>query len=194
MPKSFKQTPSQTVGPFFAYGLTPRQYGYNFGEIASSQLTKSDTKGERISIIGKLYDGTGTPMANAVIEIWQADSEGNYAPLYTKDKFFGYGRVGTGTDPENRFVIETIKPGRVDDQQAPHIALIIMSRGIMQHVYTRLYFSDEAEANAKDPVLNALPAERKTTLIAERKQNEDRTEYHFDIYMQGENETVFLEF
>jgi protocatechuate 3,4-dioxygenase alpha subunit len=190
----FKQTPSQTVGPFFAYGLTPGQYGYNFGDIASGNLLKPDTPGERIIIEGTLFSGANEPMAHAVIETWQADGEGNYAPIISKETFSGFGRFGTGTDPQNRFIFETIKPGVVDDSQAPHIALILFSRGMMHHCFTRIYFSNETEANSKDPLLQQIPADRRNTLIAERTSYEGIARYRFDIHMQGDDETVFLEF
>ena len=133
-------------------------------------------------------------MKNVLVESWQADSEGKYSRIISKDSFSGFGRFGTGTDEENRYIIRTIKPGKVDDEQAPHIALTIFSRGLMHHAYTRLYFSDETEANEKDPLLLQLEADRRDTLIAQRLQNESGIVYQFDIHMQGDNETVFLEF
>lgn len=190
----FKQTPSQTVGPFFSYGLTPEQYGYDFKELASGNLVRDDTPGEAISIVGRILSGTGDLMKHVVVESWQADGEGKYSRIVSNDSFSGFGRVGTGTDDENRYIIQTIKPGKVDDHQAPHIALTLFSRGLMHHAYTRLYFSDEIEANEKDPLLLQLPAERRATLIAQRLQDEEGVVYQFDIHMQGDNETVFLEF
>jgi protocatechuate 3,4-dioxygenase, alpha subunit len=104
--------------------------------------------------------------------------------------FSGFGRQGTGTDPDNRFIFETIKPGPVDAEQAPHISVIVFMRGLLTHAYTRVYFSDETEANARDPVLNSVPEDRRQTLIATREA--DGT-YRFDIHMQGDAETVFFD-
>ena len=189
-----KQTPSQTVGPFFSYGLTPQQYGYDHRDLATGDLVIESTPGEVITITGTIYTGDGQEMKHAVVESWQADSSGKYAELVLKDQFSGFGRVGTGRGEESSYKIRTIKPGKVDDQQAPHIALAIFSRGLMHHAYTRLYFSDEAEANGNDPLLNLLPAERRQTLIAQKTETEGEIVYQFDIHMQGDDETVFLEF
>lgn len=192
-----RQTPSQTVGPYFAYGLTGHQYGYQLKGIADGTLTRSDTLGERIRIEGVVYDGAGKPISDALIEIWQADAQGRYAhPADARGSnasFKGFGRFGTGTDPENRFVFDTIKPGSVDGKQAPHVNVIVLMRGMLLHVFTRLYFSDEAEANSKDPVLSSVPAERRHTLIAKRSVSPGGTVYRFDIRMQGPDETVFFD-
>ena len=194
---SLKQTPSQTVGPFFAYGLTPEQYGYPFRSLAGPVLVDSDTPGERIRIWGRVFDAECRPIPDAIIEIWQADAEGRY--LHPADRrgsnaaFSGFGRQGTGTDPENRFLFETIKPGPIGDGQAPHVTLIVFMRGLLTHLSTRLYFFDEEQANARDPVLLSVPAERRRTLIAAREEMESGPLYRFDIRMQGEDETVFFD-
>ena len=192
-----KQTPSQTVGPFFAYGLTAEQYAYPFGQIAGGTLADDATPGERISIVGRVFDGEGRPIPDAMIEIWQADAEGRYAhPADARGSntgFSGFGRRGTGTDPESRFVFETIKPGLPGDGQAPHVTLIVFMRGLLTHLYTRLYFSDEADANTSDPVLLSVPSARRRTLIAEREETESSSLYRFDIHMQGDDETVFFD-
>src|SRR5688572_15994951 len=124
-----RQTPSQTVGPFFAYGLTPQQYGYPMASIASGALAEGETDGERIRIEGRVFDGAGQPVSDAMIEIWQADAHGRYAhpadPRGSNTGFKGFGRVGTGTDPQSRFVFDTVKPGRVDAHQAPHVNVIV---------------------------------------------------------------------
>ena len=189
-----KQTPSQTVGPFFAYTLTAPQYGYAFDGIASGLLAE-ETPGGRIRIVGHVFDGAGEPIPDAMIEIWQADAEGRYAhpadARGSNQKFRGFGRFGTGTDPESQFIFDTVKPGSVDGKQAPHINLIVFMRGLLTHAYTRLYFSDEAEANARDPVLSSVPVDRRHTLIATRE--ESGAVYRFDIRMQGDEETVFLD-
>jgi len=194
---SLKQTPSQTVGPYFAYGLAPTQYGYPMKSIAGGQMAPSDTEGERVRIEGVVYDGEGTPIFDALIELWQADAGGRYAhPADTRGPnsgFKGFGRQGTGTDPERRFIFDTIKPGCVDGMQAPHINVIVLMRGMLLHAYTRIYFSDEAAANAKDPVLASVPAERRQTLIAARTPTPAGIVYRFDIHMQGAKETVFFD-
>jgi protocatechuate 3,4-dioxygenase, alpha subunit len=192
-----KQTPSQTVGPYFAYGLAPEQYGYPMKSIAGGAIAASDTEGERIRIEGHVFDGKGEPVMDALIELWQADARGRYA--HPADKrgsntgFKGFGRFGTGTDPERRFIFDTVKPGRVDATQAPHINVIVLMRGLLVHAYTRIYFADEAAANAADPVLMGVPAERRHTLIAARTSAPGGTVYRFDIRMQGPDETVFFD-
>ncbi len=194
---SAKQTPSQTVGPFFAYGLTPEQYGYAFKSIAGPVMAAPETAGEQIRVEGQVLDGKGEAVDDAMIEIWQADAEGRYAhpadPRGSNLPFTGFGRAGTGIDPEKRFVFKTIKPGAIGDGQAPHLNVIVFMRGLLSHVYTRIYFSDEADANAADPVLAALPESRRETLIAERVETPHGPVYRFDIHMQGEHETVFFD-
>ena len=190
------QTPSQTVGPFFAYGLTPEQYGYPaLASIASADLRTPDADGERIRLEGRVLDGQEEPVEDAMIEIWQANPQGRYPdPADARDNiaFKGFGRCGTGTDPERRFVFETLKPGTVDERQAPHINVIVFMRGLLNHLYTRVYFADEA-ANARDLVLQSVPPERRATLIAPREEKAGVTVYRFDIHMQGERETVFFD-
>jgi protocatechuate 3,4-dioxygenase alpha subunit len=192
-----KQTPSQTVGPYFAYGLTAPQYGYPFTGLASDQIADETVAGERIRISGRVFDGAGATIPDALIEIWQADAEGRYAHpsdgRASNQRFRGFGRYGTGTDPEHRFFFDTIKPGSVDGNQAPHISVIVFMRGLLTHAYTRLYFSDEADANARDPVLLTVPAGRRRTLIARREAAPAATRYQFDIHMQGDDETVFFD-
>lgn len=191
------QTPSQTVGPYFAYGLTPAQYGYpTLASIASPDLSTPDVEGERIRLEGRVLDGAGAAVDDAMIEIWQADPQGRYAhPAGTRGNvaFKGFGRCGTGTDPESRFVFDTLKPGAVDETQAPHINVIVFMRGLLTHLYTRVYFADEEAANAKDPVLLSVPQDRCRTLIAERREQNGVAVYRFDIYMQGDKETVFFD-
>ncbi|HEY9539522.1 MAG TPA: protocatechuate 3,4-dioxygenase subunit alpha [Kiloniellaceae bacterium] len=197
------QTPSQTVGPFFAYGLTPEQYGYpTLASIASpnvlgGDLRTPDVDGERIRLVGRVLDGDGEPAGDAMIEIWQADPQGRYAhPADTRGAnmaFRGFGRCGTGTDPEKRFVFDTLKPGAADDSEAPHINVIVFMRGLLSHLYTRVYFADEEAANARDSVLLSVPAERRETLIAAREQRDGVAVYRFDIHMQGGRETVFFD-
>src|SRR4051812_41851207 len=190
-----RQTPSQTVGPYFAYGLSPEQYGYQqqLGSIAGSQMASGETEGQRIRVEGRVFDGAGNPISDALIEIWQADSLGRYAhpsdPRGSNSTFKGFGRCGTGTDPQNRFWFDTIKPGKVDADQAPHLNVIVSMRGMLLHAFTRIYFSDEP-ANAADKVLRLVPVGRRDTLIA---AHQGGNVYRFDIHMQGDNETVFFD-
>jgi protocatechuate 3,4-dioxygenase, alpha subunit len=192
-----RQTPSQTVGPFFAFGLTAPQYSYPFDGITSGDLVDAQTPGERIRIEGQILDGGGELIRDAMIEIWQADSEGRYAHpadgRSSNQKFRGFGRFGSGTNPVGGFAFNTIKPGSVDSAQAPHINIIVFMRGMLTHAYTRLYFSDEPERNAHDPILQNVPAERRDTLIARRSDNGGAAVYRLDIRMQGDNETVFFD-
>lgn len=188
-----KQTPSQTVGPYFAYGLTARQYNYPHTSIADGSMAGEDVEGERIRVEGRVLDGDGMPIPDAMIEIWQADSQGRFAhpadPRNSNAGFTGFGRFGTGTDPKNRFIFDTIKPGSVTSGEAPHLNVIVFMRGLLTHVYTRIYFADEDAANAVDPVLSSVPEDRRGTLVAARHGNT----YRLDIRMQGDDETVFFD-
>lgn len=173
------QTPSQTVGPYFAYGLTPKQYGYNHTNIITGSLVDETRAGEHIQIIGHVLDGEGVPIPDAMIELWQSDIQ-------------AIGRFGTGTDAQNRFIFNTIKPQSVEGQ-APHANVIVLMRGLLVHAFTRVYFSDEKEANQKDEVLQSVPEDRRSTLIAQRSELGGKTTYTFNINMQGDNETVFFD-
>ena len=117
---SLKQTPSQTVGPFFAFSLTAPQYGYPLDAIASGELADEPVAGERIEIVGRVFDGNGVPIADAMVEVWQADSEGRYTHpadgRSSNQGFHGFGRFGTGTEPDNSFRFSTVKPGSVDGE------------------------------------------------------------------------------
>ncbi|MBD0288925.1 MAG: protocatechuate 3,4-dioxygenase subunit alpha [Flavisolibacter sp.] len=193
--QKLRQTPSQTVGPFFAYSLTAEQYGYDYNSLVNGLLVDNDSDAQRIYITGNIYDGNGQTIPDALVELWQADANGSYRsyPIHKKnDGFTGFGRLGTGTDAKHRFVFTTIKPGSVAGQ-APHINVILFMRGSLHQLYTRLYFSDEVEANGKDELLDVIPEERRTTLIAQKKKYAGGVAYHFDIHMQGENETVFFD-
>jgi protocatechuate 3,4-dioxygenase alpha subunit len=184
------QTPSQTVGPFFAYGLTPRDYQYPGRQIAGGVI--GDAAGEgRILIHGRVLDGKGEAIPDALVEVWQADSAGRY----DNANFSGFGRQGTGVDSSSRFRFETVKPGAIAAGHAPHLNLILFMRGLLTHLYTRVYFSDEAHPNANDPVLSQVPTARRRTLIAIcQDQTGGLPSYVFDIHMQGEHETVFFDF
>lgn len=186
-------TPSQTVGPFFAYCLTP--HDYDVREIFSPDIAATGVPGQRLRIEGTVRDGAGDPVPDAMLEIWQADADGRYAhPAGAGAKgnagFTGFGRAPTTAD--GAFAFTTVKPGPVPGPgggtQAPHINLTIFARGLLTHLRTRIYFEDEA-GNAGDPILARVPADRRTTLIA--RQTGPGT-YRFDVRLQGDGETVFF--
>ncbi|MTI43503.1 protocatechuate 3,4-dioxygenase alpha subunit [Roseibium hamelinense] len=199
-----KETPSQTAGPYVHIGLAPAQAGQAFaGKTISNKLAGPDTPGERITIEGRVFDGTGTPIRDALIECWQADANGRYnchedlPGGADHDGFAGFGRCGSDFET-GLFSFETIKPGVVPGrngvQQAPHISLWIVARGLNVGLQTRLYFSEETAANAADPVLNTIEQEaRRQTLIAERISTGDVAVYRFNIHLQGAEETVFFD-
>ena len=193
---TLKQTPSQTVGPYFAYGLCPEQYNFDFKSLFTAAVADYETAGEHISVVGQVFDGDGKVVGDAMLEISQLDSQGKYPASreeIASSGFRGFARVGTGTDPQKRFIVETVKPGRASANEAPHLNVILTMRGMLLHTFTRIYFDDEAAANESDPVLAAVPAERRTTLIARRVPGTSKTVYRFDIHMQGEQETVFFD-
>lgn len=190
-------TPSQTVGPYFKYGLTPGN-DYAWNDAFSNDLITPDVSGERIRIVGQVFDGEGKVIPDSMLEIWQADAQGRFAdPQDTRATpnaaFKGFGRCGT--DAAGGFEFRTIKPGPVPEPdgrvQAPHILLAVFGRGMTQQAITRIYFADEA-ANAIDPILALVPAERRATLMAQRDAGSTVT-YRFDVYLQGEKETVFFD-
>jgi len=203
-----RETASQTAGPYVHIGLAPQAAGFdifenNFGPV----LTAPETKGARIRIEGRVFDGIGTVLKDVLIEIWQANAEGKYAhpadrqPGKAIDPHFrGWGRACTDFET-GIYAFETIKPGPVEGRDgrvcAPHINFWIVARGINLGLNTRLYFGDEAEANSRDPVLNLIEWEaRRTTLVAERqgaKNAAGAAVYRFDIRLQGEGETVFFD-
>lgn len=193
---AYGETPSQTVGPYFAYGLTAGQYAYDFTDIADTTIAGPDAEGEHIRITGRVLDGNGDVVNDAMIEIWQADAKGNYAenPVdVALSGFRGLGRCGTGTDAQNRFYFDTVKPGVVADGTAPFVNVIVFMRGMLVHAFTRFYFDDEAALNAKDDILQSVPADRRDTLIAKRVETRTGVEYRIDIHMQGDAETVFFD-
>lgn len=193
-----RQTPSQTVGPFFAYSLTAMQYGYPYDSLVHHALLGPATPGEHIYLTGRVLDGQGQPVPDAVVELWQADAQGRYrtAPISPKDddgsEFTGFGRVGTGTQPGAVFRFETIKPGAPGPGQAPHINVTLFMRGSLHGLRTRLYFGDEPAANAQDELLRAVPPARRATLLAQRVPGPVLPTYHFDVHLQGAAETVFF--
>ncbi len=203
-----RETASQTAGPYVHIGLAPQAAGFdifenNFGSV----LVADGTKGERIRIEGRVLDGIGTVLKDVLIEIWQANADGRYAhpgdrqPGKSLDPAFrGWGRSCTDFE-SGVYTFDTIKPGSVmgrdNRPMAPHINAWIVARGINVGLNTRIYFGDEAEANAKDPVINLIEWEaRRKTLIAERldrKGDGGSLVYRFDIRLQGDGETVFFD-
>jgi len=185
-------TSSQTVGPFFAPALLLHDAHRNV-------LVGQETLGTRIRIEGRVFDGDALPVPDALIEIWQANASGHYNHSGAQRKgipnasFFGFGR--SGTDGHGRFWFETIKPGSIlytkQQMQAPHISVTIFARGLLNHLVTRLYFADEP-SNAFDPILLRVPEHRRATLLAQHEPRGATTAYHFDIVLQGGNETVFF--
>ena len=193
---TLKQTPSQTVGPYFAYGLCPQQYDFDFISLFTPVLADREATGEHITLVGQVFDGDGKVIGDAMLEMSQVDAQGHYPESreeIQKTGFHGFARVGTGTDPHQRFVVETVKPGRANPDEAPHLNVIVTMRGMLLHTFTRIYFDDEAAANESDPVLGLVPAELRATLIARREPGTSKTVYRFDIRMQGEQETVFFD-
>jgi protocatechuate 3,4-dioxygenase alpha subunit len=187
-PMDLTPTPSQTAGPYLHLGLTDRR--------RISCVAGEGAKGERVWITFRVLDGDGVPVSDAMIELWQADSEGHYkTPGTSLDAgFCGFGRLATA--PENGWcTFETIRPGRVRGPdgtfQAPHINVSVLGRGLLKRLSTRVYFADEA-ANAKDPVLTLVPENRRATLIAQ--PDPTRTGgWVFEIRFRGEGETVFFD-
>jgi protocatechuate 3,4-dioxygenase, alpha subunit len=204
-----RETASQTAGPYVHIGLAPLQTGLNvFANNFGNMLTNAQTQGQRIRIEGRVLDGIGTVLKDVLIESWQANAQGKYAHPADQQagktidpSFRGWGRSCTDFDT-GVYTIDTIKPGLVAGRQgrfmAPHISLWIVARGINMGLNTRLYFSDETDANGKDAVLNLIEWEaRRATLVAQRQDAVSATDgavvYRFDIRLQGEGETVFFD-
>ncbi|TQV83315.1 protocatechuate 3,4-dioxygenase subunit alpha [Denitrobaculum tricleocarpae] len=195
-----KESPSQTAGPFVQMGLTPNFTGIHsvYENDLGGALINDKTEGERIVVTGQIFDGVGSPINDAIIEVWQADAKGRYnSPFDPSGKcdknFFSWGRIPV--DPETGiYSFSTIKPGRVpigsEARMAPHITFWIVARGINLGLHTRMYFADEGDANAEDAVLTELEHQhRASTLLAELEGDI----YKFNIYLQGARETVFLD-
>lgn len=201
-PHYLKETPSQTAGPYVHIGLAPGAAGFDIYEQELGwDIAGPNAAGERIRIEGLVIDGIGSPVKDVLLEAWQANAAGFYAhpehPGDTEAGFRGWGRVITDFDT-GEWAFDTIKPGPVmgrnGQMMAPHINLWIVARGINVGLNTRLYFDDEAEANAKDPVITLIEWEkRRSTLIAKRHKRDGQTVYRFDIRLQGEDETVFFD-
>lgn len=195
-----KETPSQTAGPYVHIGLTPNHCGINgvYDADLGFEMINDKTAGERIEVQGHVLDGSGAPVADALVEIWQADSSGFYnSPSEMRGEadpnFAGWGRCATNGET-GAYSFSTIKPGPVPFRDgrlmAPHITFWIVARGINLGLHTRMYFSDEPAANAKDPLLEKVrQPDRIETLIAPREGNV----FSFDIRLQGDRETVFFD-
>ena len=181
-------TPSQTVGPYLHLGLTDTW--------SLSRVAGDGAKGERVWLTFRVLDGEGAPVPDAMIELWQADSEGNYGPTAGSDggtPFVGFGRLATAENGSCTF--ETIRPGCVsgpgETVQAPHINVSILGRGILKRLSTRVYFAGEP-ANDADPILALVPENRRPTLLAQ--PNAARaSNWIFDVHLRGEGETVFFD-
>lgn len=181
-------TPSQTVGPFFHFALTPS--GDRIDALVESDLTGPSVAGTAIVVSGTVTDGAGAPVPDAMIEIWQADGNGVLpGSAGSNSGFTGFGRAATG--PDGRYSFRTVRPGRVGGQ-APHIVVGVFARGLTRRLMTRLYFPDEP-ANAGDAVLAIVPPERRGTLVATAETGTGDPAYGFDIRLQGDRETVFFE-
>jgi protocatechuate 3,4-dioxygenase, alpha subunit len=188
---TLQSTTWQTVGPYFHIGLE---------RLYANDIAGTNVRGERVIVHGRVIDGAGRPIPDAVIEIWQANSHGKYAhPEDTQDKpleqsFCGFGRIPT--DDNGCFRFTTIKPGPVpgpnDKMQAPHLVVGILMRGLLKGLVTRAYFPDE-ELLAADPILEFVEPGRRRTLILDRAPQHTNL-FHWEIRMQGENESVFFDF
>ena len=190
-----RQTPSQTVGPYFAMRL---------GGEGQNVLVGAETPGQHLRVEGRVIDGDGNHIEDALVEVWQADAQGRYrhpddwwtdAPA--DEAFTGFGRAWSDFETGD-YRIDTVKPGRVaaadGGLQAPHINVIVQARGMLNPSFTRIYFSDETEANGEDHVLAQVPAERQSTLVAVLEEGAELPTYRFDIRFGGESETVFFDF
>lgn len=191
-------TPSQTIGPFFAYALTPHEYP-TIREVFTTDLVTPDVAGERVRVEGYILDGDGEPIIDAIVELWQADGEGVYRTAASGERantaFAGFGRADV--DSNGFFAFSTVKPGTVPGPngvaQAPHLNVGIFARGVLKRLFTRIYFEGEP-ANATDPILAIVPEERRGTLIAKKRERAgEPCAYAATIRLQGEDETVFFE-
>lgn len=199
-----KETASQTAGPYVHIGLIPAMAGFDiFEKNFTHVLAGPNTEGERITLEGRVLDGTGTPLRDVLLEIWQANAAGRYNHPADRshgtidDDFRGWGRAGSDFET-GLITFETVKPGATIDKTgrkcAPHVNVWIVARGINIGLNTRLYFSDEEAANAADPVLNLIEQPvRRSTLIARRGERAGKVVYDFTINLQGPDETVFFD-
>lgn len=196
-----KENPSQTAGPYMHIGCTPNFAGIDgvYDQDLGAVMKTGPVQGTEITVKGAVFDGTGTPLKDAMVEIWQADANGLHnSPQETRGKadpnFTGWGR-SAGHMETGEFVFETVKPGSVPypdgRAQAPHITFWIVARGINIGLQTRMYFADETEANGHDPILTRLEHQNRIPTLLAKK--EDDGVYRFDIHLQGPDETVFFD-
>ena len=200
--KQLKETASQTAGPYVHIGLAPGAAGFDiYANELGHDIAGPNATGERIRVKGRVIDGMDAPIKDVLIEVWQANADGIYAHPDgggdVEEGFRGWGRVIPDFQT-GEWSFDTIKPGSTPGRnvgpQAPHLNLWLVARGINVGLNTRMYFADEAEANANDPVLNLIEWEnRRSTLIAERTEKDGNSIYRFDIRLQGEAETVFFD-
>lgn len=201
-PGYLKETPSQTAGPYVHIGLAPGAAGFEiYRQELGWDIVGPNAKGERIRVEGTVIDGTGSPVKDVMLEVWQANSNGIYAHAEdgrtVEDGFRGWGRVITDFET-GEWAFDTIKPGAVMGRNgcvmAPHLNLWIVARGINVGLNTRMYFEDEVAANAADPVISLIEWERRrATLLATRSIRNGQVVYRFDIKLQGDDETVFFD-
>ena len=201
-PKKLAETASQTAGPYVHIGLAPGAAGFEiYDRELGWDIVGPSARGSRIRVEGMVFDGTGEPVKDVLLEVWQANADGNFAhpdsggPV--EDGFRGWGRAISDFD-SGLWSFETIKPGTIAISdgvfQAPHLSLWIVARGINLGLHTRLYFDDEDERNAADPVLSEISdLQRRNTLIAQRSDDDALPVYRFDIRLQGDKETVFFD-
>ncbi len=197
-----RESASQTAGPYVHIGLAPGAAGFKiYSRELGWDITGPNAKGERIRVEGCVIDGMGAPIKDVMLEVWQANAAGHYAhpegggPV--EEGFRGWGRVITDFET-GEWAFDTIKPGPTQGRnvgvQAPHLNLWLVARGINIGLHTRMYFADDTEANAKDPVLNLIEWQnRRATLIAPRSERDGKPVYRFDIRLQGQDETVFFD-
>lgn len=186
-PRDFGPTPSQTVGPYLHIGLT-----WDDG----ANVVPDNTDGV-LTIRGRVYDGLGEAILDGMIETWQADARGRFAhpeavgatEMAENLEPKGFRAFGRAVTLDGEYEIRTVKPGRVDAQQAPHIDVSVFARGMLNRCVTRIYFPDEGPANAADPLLSQVPEARRATLVA----RDEGEHLRFDIHLQGNEETVFFE-
>lgn len=201
-PQYLRETASQTAGPYVHIGLAPGAAGFDiYRQELGFDITGPNAKGDKIRVEGIVIDGMDSPIKDVLLEVWQANSEGHYAHPEgggeVEEGFRGWGRIITDFDT-GEWGFDTVKPGPVMGRNgrmmAPHLNFWIVARGINIGLNTRMYFEDEAEANAKDPVINLIEWERRrATLIGKRSVRDGVTVYRFEIRLQGEDETVFFD-
>lgn len=196
-----RETASQTAGPYVHIGLAPGAAGFDiYRQELGHDICGPNAKGERIRVEGVVIDGMGAPIKDVLLEVWQANADGHYAHPEggeVEEGFRGWGRVITDFET-GEWGFETVKPGAVAGRegvtQAPHLNFWLVARGINIGLNTRMYFSDEVDANSTDPVLRLIEWEhRRATLIAERTERDGVPVYRFEIRLQGDDETVFFD-